>query len=131
MSTVFAFRSASLRNHRKHVSSHQQFLCDYPNCSYSSKLSSNLIKHKRVHTNDKPYLCDRCSFRSNFVNSLKTHRRIHTAEKPYQCEHCSYRCNSSSNLKKHCHLRHSGTPNGKYKWSKESRHQCEKLLLCV
>lgn len=131
MSNLFAFRSDSLKEHRKHVSTHQQFSCNYPNCSYSCKLSSNLIKHKRVHTNEKPYLCDRCSFRSNFVNSLKAHRRIHTAEKPYQCEHCSYRCNSSSNLKKHCNLRHSKTPNGNYKWSQKPKYQHVKQLLCV
>lgn len=80
--------------------------CDYPKCSYTCKLSSNLIKHKRTHTMEKPYLCDQCSFRSNFVNSLKVHKRIHTNERPYSCIYCSYRCNSSSNLKKHCKHRH-------------------------
>lgn len=81
--------------------------CDFPNCKYACKLSSNLVKHKRTHTSEKPYLCHQCSFRSNFINSLKVHQRIHTAEKPYGCKFCSYRCNSSSNLKKHCKHRHS------------------------
>uniref|UniRef100_A0A2A4K1V1 C2H2-type domain-containing protein n=1 Tax=Heliothis virescens TaxID=7102 RepID=A0A2A4K1V1_HELVI len=101
--------------HKALQSPQQHFFCDYANCSYSCKLSSNLIKHKRVHTNEKPYLCDRCSFRTNFVNSLKAHKRIHTAEKPYKCSHCSYKCNSSSNLKKHCHLRHPEGNKCKYK----------------
>ncbi|KAJ8734132.1 hypothetical protein PYW07_014683 [Mythimna separata] len=110
-------RSCNEAEHKKHSSSHQLLYCDFPKCSYSCKLSSNLIKHKRVHTNEKPYLCDRCSFRTNFVNSLKAHKRLHTAEKPYQCSHCNYRCNSSSNLKKHCHLRHSEGNKCKYKGS--------------
>lgn len=84
----------------------KEYFCDYPECHYTTKLSSNLIKHKRKHTSEKPFLCDQCTFRTNFINSLTVHRRIHTAERPFACKYCSYKCNSSSNLKKHCHYRH-------------------------
>ncbi|XP_068628711.1 zinc finger protein 679-like [Battus philenor] len=94
------------KNHRRDTSTPKQYSCEYPDCTYSTKLSSNLIKHKRKHTSEKPFLCDQCTFRTNFINSLKVHKRIHTAEKPYACRFCSYKCNSSSNLKKHCHHRH-------------------------
>lgn len=99
-------RSADMKSHKKHMMDHKQFICDFPSCKYSSKLSSNLLKHKRVHTNEKPYLCEKCSFRSNFINSLKVHKRTHSSDRPYQCKHCNYKCNSSSNLKKHCLHRH-------------------------
>lgn len=85
----------------------QIYSCDFESCSYTTKLSSNMTKHKRVHTGEKPYLCDRCSFRSNFINSLKSHKRLHTELRPYQCAECGYNCNSISNLKKHCHTRHT------------------------
>ncbi|XP_063546085.1 zinc finger protein 37-like isoform X2 [Cydia strobilella] len=105
---VCSHRSSSQQAHRKHLSIHrnQPYACNFPDCKYTCKLSCNLIKHKRIHTSDKPFLCDQCTFRSNFANSLKVHKRIHTSERPYGCQLCSYRCNSSSNLKKHCRHRH-------------------------
>ncbi|XP_063372455.1 zinc finger protein 62 homolog [Cydia amplana] len=105
---VCSHRSSGPQAHRKHLSIHrdQPYTCNFPNCKYTCKLSCNLIKHKRIHTSEKPFLCDQCTFRSNFANSLKVHRRIHTSERPYGCQLCSYRCNSSSNLKKHCRHRH-------------------------
>ncbi|CAG5018862.1 unnamed protein product [Parnassius apollo] len=84
----------------------KEYFCEYPKCPYKTKLSSNLIKHKRKHTSEKPFLCDQCTFRTNFINSLNVHRRIHTTERPYACKFCKYKCNSSSNLKKHCRHRH-------------------------
>ncbi|VVC91820.1 unnamed protein product [Leptidea sinapis] len=83
------------------------YCCPFQDCSYSSSISSNLLKHKRTHNLDKLYLCDQCTFSTNFSNSLKVHMRIHLNNKPYQCLHCDYRCNSSSNLKKHNGHKHS------------------------
>lgn len=107
VSSILFERDSSDGEHRRNKLKTEQFFCDFPKCVYSCKLSSNIIKHKRVHTNEKPYLCEKCPFRTNFVNSLKVHRRIHTSDRPYQCLHCRYKCNSSSNLKKHCRHRHS------------------------
>lgn len=102
-------RMSDKKEYKKHLKGHKNYSCKYPECNYTTRLSSNLIKHKRKHTSEKPFLCDQCTFRTNFINSLKVHKRIHTEERPYACEHCSYKCNSSSNLKKHCHFRHLKT----------------------
>ncbi|XP_038209228.1 zinc finger protein 679-like [Zerene cesonia] len=75
-------------------------------CSYSTKVSSNLTKHKRTHSQQKLYLCDQCTFSTKFSNSLNVHKRLHSNEKPFYCQYCEYRCNSSSNLKKHRSHRH-------------------------
>ncbi|XP_045508570.1 zinc finger protein 85-like [Colias croceus] len=76
-------------------------------CSYSTKVSSNLTKHKRTHSHQKLYLCDECTFSTKFSNSLNVHKRLHSDKKPFNCQYCEYRCNSSSNLKKHKSYRHS------------------------
>lgn len=83
------------------------YKCDYENCTYVTKFSSNLTTHKRIHTSERPYACDECTFRTNFINSLKSHKRLHGAELPFACKYCKYKCNSGSNLKKHCTRKHS------------------------
>ncbi|XP_023939086.2 zinc finger protein 513 [Bicyclus anynana] len=97
--------------YKKHLMTHKAYKCDYPNCSYATKFTSNLKTHKRTHSSDYPYVCDQCTFRSKFINSLKTHKRLHDSERPFECQHCEYKCNSGSNLKKHCTRKHSNTAN--------------------
>lgn len=89
--------------------------CD--NCKKTFSWSSDLRKHLRIHTNERPYACMHCDqkFRqagnlknhiasqhgSNMVYTcyycsksfpikerLRLHMRIHSGEKPYQCTIC-------------------------------------------
>ena len=53
--------------------------------------SSNLDRHMRIHTNEKPYECDVCEKRFSESSSLTNHMRIHTNEKPYECDVCEKR----------------------------------------
>eukprot|EP00808_Paulinella_micropora_P025115 g16236.t1 len=70
-------------------------------CGRQVKRGSELKKHMKKHTGEKPFMCSFCDYKSNRRASLQRHMRTHTGEKPYKCSLCDYKCNESGNLKSH------------------------------
>ena len=68
---------------------------------------SDLRKHERVHTGDRPFKRDVCGMSFPQAGNLCAYKRTHTGERPHKCETCGTSFLHSSNLRRHERI-HSG-----------------------
>ncbi|VCX31516.1 unnamed protein product, partial [Gulo gulo] len=78
-----------------------------PDCGRSFCQKSDLTKHQRTHSGEKPYSCRECGRGFGRKSSLTIHQRKHSGEKPYVCRECGRHFRYTSSLTNHKRI-HSG-----------------------
>lgn len=129
----FAQKCQLVAHRRMHHGEEKPFTCD--RCGFKFATSSNYKIHIRqvdgsetpplhryfctfiwrcvsfrLHSGEKPYICDICGQAFAQSSTLTYHKRRHTGEKPYQCDLCGMSFSVSSSLIAHARKHTGKTP---------------------
>lgn len=66
------------------INTHEShFRCDVFNCTSNFKRYEDFVRHRKMHSVERPYACDRCDFTSKRKDNLQSHKKIHLPKKHF------------------------------------------------
>ncbi|XP_074474812.1 transcriptional repressor CTCF-like [Sebastes fasciatus] len=81
------------------------FQCEL--CSYTCPRRSNLDRHMKSHTDERPHKCHLCGRAFRTVTLLRNHLNTHTGTRPHKCQDCDMAFVTSGELVRHRRYKHT------------------------
>ncbi|KAJ3126021.1 hypothetical protein HK098_007959 [Nowakowskiella sp. JEL0407] len=77
------------------------YQCPFEGCNKRYTRPYNLKSHYRVHTGERPFLCDICPLSFTREHDLKRHIKLHDGTKPFECIACGKTFARNDALRRH------------------------------